>query len=284
MDNDNLTWLFGIEKFFNFINESEKKKFIRNIINMKYSEASSKPWPLKDLISSDYELYPDSYRSDRLNFYANICAEDKLVTKELIYIMNSIWTDDSVLQKLHKITLLNDSILATIFSKSQILSKLWMAETLSKHNLSFNNILLIGGWLTHHSLFLKDINYKHLYSIDPDVSMNPLINIMNPNAFICNKNIEHCFNGNNDIIFNDSIITPDLVINTSAEHMDNTWFEKLKPGTTVLLQSNSSPDYQHINYCQDFGVFLKKYPVTKLYFRGETVLPSYKRYMLYGVK
>ena len=225
-----------------------------------------------------------SYRSDRLNFYANICAEDKLVTKELIYIMNSIWPNDSVLQKLHKITLLNDSILATIFSKSQILSKLWMAETLSKHNTSFNNILLIGGWLTHHSLFLKDINYKHLYSIDPDASMNPLINIMNPNAFICNKNMEHCFDVNNDIIFNDSIINPDLVINTSAEHMDNTWFEKLKPGTTVLLQSNSSPDYQHINYCQDFGVFLKKYPVTTLYFRGETVLPSYKRYMLYGVK
>ncbi len=284
MDENNLTWLFGIEKFFNFINETDKKKFIRNIINMKYSEANLKPWPLKDLIAADYELYLDAYRSDRLNFYANICAEDKLVTKELIYIMSSIWPNDPVIQKLHKITLLNDSILATVFSKSQILSKLWMAETLSKHHLSFDNVLLIGGWLTHHSLFLKDISYKHLYSIDPDASINPLIKIMNPDAHICNHNMEECFNEHNDIVFNGNVLNPDLVINTSAEHMNNTWFERLKPGTKVLLQSNSSPDFQHINYCENFGVFLKKYPLTTLYFRGETVLPSYRRYMLYGVK
>jgi hypothetical protein len=284
MDENNLTWLFGIEKFFNFINETEKKNFIKNIIRLKYSEVDSKPWLLRDLIVFDYELYPNTFRSDRLNFYANICAEDKLVTKELIYIMTSIWPNDSLIQKLHKITLLDDSILATVFSKSQILSKLWLAETLNKHNLSFNNILLIGGWLTHHSLFLKDINYKNLYSIDPDDSINPLIKIINPDAYICNHNIEECFNEHNDIIFNGDILSPDLVINTSAEHMDNTWFERLKPGTTVILQSNSSPDYQHINYCQDFGVFLKKYPMSKLYFRGETVLPSYKRFMLYGVK
>jgi hypothetical protein len=284
MDENNLTWLFGIEKFFNFINESEKKKFVRNIINMKYSEANLKPWPLKDLISSDYELFPSTNRNERLNFYANICAADKLYTDELIRIMISIWPNDEIIQKLHKITLLNDSILSTVFSKSQILSKLWMAETLSKHHLSFNNILLIGGWLTHHSLFLKDISYKNLYSIDPDTSINPLVDIMNPTAFVCNKSIEECFNEQHDIVFNGNIINADLVINTSAEHMDNTWFDRLKPGTTVLLQSNSSPDYQHINFCQDFGVFLKKYPVSKLYFRGETVLPNYKRYMLYGVK
>lgn len=284
MDDNNLTWLFGIEKFFNFINETEKKKFIKNIIRLKYSEVDSKPWSLKDLISSDYELYPSTYRSDRLNFYANICTKDKLVTNELIYIMSSIWPEDQVIQKLHKITLLDDSILATVFSKSQILSKLWLAETLNKYNLSFNNILLIGGWLTHHSLFLKDVNYKNLYSIDPDASINPLIKIINPDAYICNHSIEECFNEHNDIIFNGDALSPDLVINTSAEHMDNTWFERLKPGTTVILQSNSSPDYQHINYCQDFGIFLKKYPMSKLYFRGETFLPSYKRYMLYGVK
>jgi hypothetical protein len=283
MDN-NLTWLFGIERFFNFINEPEKKKFVRNIINMKYSEANLKTWPLKDLISADYKLYPETGRDARLNFYANICANDKLATGELIYIMSSIWQDDAIIQKLHKITLLDPDIITTVFSKSQVLSKLWMAETLYKHNLSFDNVLLIGGWLTHHSLFLKDINYNHLYSIDPDAGINELVNIMNPDAKVCNRGMEDCFDAHNNIVFNDSILNPDLVINTSAEHMDNTWFQKLKPGTTVLLQSNSSPDFQHINFCEDFGVFLKKYPLSTLYFRGETVFPSYKRYMLYGVK
>lgn len=284
MDDNNLTWLFGIERFFNFINDEQKKRFVRNIINMKYSEANLKTWPLKDLISTDYKLFPDSDRDVRLNFYANICANDKLETGELLYIMSSIWPEDEVIQKLHKITLLNDTILTTVFSKSQVLSKLWMSETLYKHRLSFDSILLIGGWLTHHSLFLKDIQYDNLYSIDPDRSINPLINIMNPDANICNKDISECFDNHNNIIFNDKLLSPDLVINTSAEHMDNTWFQKLKPGTTVLLQSNSSPEYQHVNFCEDFGVFLKKYPVTTLYFRGETVFPGYKRFMLYGVK
>ena len=75
MDDNSITWLFGIEKFFNFINEPEKKKFIRYIINIKYSDVNAKPWPLKDIISMDYKLYPDTNRNDRLNFYTNICAE-----------------------------------------------------------------------------------------------------------------------------------------------------------------------------------------------------------------
>lgn len=282
---DNITWLFGIEKFFNFVNEPEKKKFIRYIINIKYSEVNSKPWPLKDLIAMDYNLYPDTNRSDRLNFYTNICSEGKLDTKELIYIMHSIWPTDSTILKLCHITESeHKDIVSTIFSKSQILSKLWMAETLSKFKLNFNSILLIGGWLTHHSLFLKDISYSNLYSIDPDSSINSLVNAMNPDAQVCNKNVQDCFDEAGNIVFNDIVIEPDLIINTSAEHMDNTWFEKLRPGTTVLIQSNSSPEFQHINYSENFGAFLKKYPISNVYYRGETTFPNYKRFMIYGVK
>ena len=285
MDDNSITWLFGIEKFFNFVNEPEKKKFIRYIINIKYSEVNSKPWPLKDIISMDYKLYPDANRNDRLNFYTNICAEGKLDTKELIHIMHSIWPEDPLFIKLSHIAESEFSdIVATIFSKSQILSKLWMAETLSKFKLNFNGILLIGGWLTHHSLFLKDISYSNLYSIDPDSSINSLVKTMNPDVHLCNNNIEQCFDASGNIVFNNNIIEPDLIINTSAEHMDNTWFEKLRPGTTVLIQSNSSPEFQHVNYCENFGTFLTKYPISTVYFRGETTFPSYKRFMIYGVK
>ena len=285
MDDNSITWLFGIEKFFNFANEPEKKNFIRYIINIKYSEVNSKPWPLKDIISTDYKLYPDTNRSDRLNFYTNICAEGKLDTKELIHIMHSIWPEDPLFNKLSHIAESEfGDIVATIFSKSQILSKLWMAETLSKFKLNFNSILLIGGWLTHHSLFLKDISYSNLYSIDLDSSINSLVKTMNPDAYICNNAIEQCIDLSGNITFNNNIIEPDLIINTSAEHMDNTWFEKLRPGATVLIQSNNSPEFEHLNYCENFGVFLKKYPLNTVYFRGETVFPSYKRFMIYGVK
>ena len=98
--NDDLVWLFGLEKFFNYINETEKKKFIRNVINLKYSTVELKPWPLKELISFDYLSCHEHGREDRLNFYTNICSNNALTTSELIGVMHSIWPNNTLIKKL----------------------------------------------------------------------------------------------------------------------------------------------------------------------------------------
>lgn len=284
MDNG-ITWLFGIEKYFHFIQDADKKQFIRNIINLKYTDQQSKPWSLKNLISDDYKKYPSENRNQRLDFYTGVCSTDEITTSDIIRTLNSIWPEDEFVQKLVKILELGkEDLLPIIFSKSQVLSKIWMAEILTKFNLNYNNILLIGGWLTHHSLYLKDINYNKLFSIDPDNTINDLISVINPNAYIENKEINQCFDHDNNLTFYNKVLEPDLVINTSSEHMDLEWFEKLKPGTTVFIENNSDPIEEHINYSETFPDFIKKYPVSKTYYRGELTLARYKRYALYGVK
>jgi hypothetical protein len=108
---------------------------------------------------------------------------------------------------------------------------------------------------------------------------------MSPDTYVENKEINHCFDANDNLIFYNKVLEPDLVINTSSEHMDTTWFEKLKPGTTVFIENNSdSFHYQHINCSETLPDFLKKYPVSTTYYRGEITFPRYKRYALYGIK
>ena len=166
MDNS-ITWLFGIEKYFHFIQDPDKKEFIRGIINLKYSDGPSKPWALKKLIALDYEKYNKDRREDRLNFYTNVCSSDEITTEETILTLQSIWPDDPLTNKLFKIVDLGrGDILATIFSKSQVLSKIWMAEILEKFDTKFDKILLVGGWLTHHSWFIKDINFFNAQGFD----------------------------------------------------------------------------------------------------------------------
>ncbi len=285
MDNS-ITWLFGIEKYFYFVQDNDKKDFIRNIINLKYAEQQAKPWSLKKLIEDDYNKYPDALRANRINFYTMVCSTDSVTTEDIVNTLHSIWPEDGVTNKLLDIVKLGrQDILPVIFSKSQVFSKIWMAEILSKFNVNFNNVLLIGGWLTHHSLYLKDINYTKLFSIDPDDTINPLIEIINPSAFVENKPISDCFDDNNNLTFYKKILNPDLVINTSSEHMDNEWFERLQPGTVVFIENNDASDEEdHINSSETFPDFLRKYPMSTVFYRGELSLQSYKRYALYGIK
>ncbi len=285
METDEITWLFGIEKYFHFVQDADKKIFIRNIINLKYADQESKPWSLKKLISDDYGKYPDEHREDRLNFYTNVCSRNEINTESIIRTLTTIWPNDEFIQKLSKIVdIEKGKKLPVIFSKGQVLSKIWMAEILTKFNLNFNNILLIGGWLTHHSLYLKDINYNKLFSIDPDPDHNSLIEIINPSAYVENKEINECFDAVGNLTFYGKVLEPDLIINTSSEHMTTEWFERLPMGSLVFIENNSEASEEHINASETLPDFLRKFPMSTILYRGELNLPSYKRYALYGIK
>ena len=75
------------------------------------------------------------------------------------------------------------------------------------------------------------------------------------------------------------------VINTSCEHMDNSWFENLPDGTFVILHQN---DYfeneQHSNCCKDLAEVKAKYPMSEVYYEGELDTNLYNRFMVIGIK
>jgi len=285
MQANDITWLFGVEKYFHFVQDSSKKEFIRNIINLKYADPASKPWSLRNLISDDYKKYPELQREDRLNFYTKVCSVNEITTEEITFALRSIWPDDSIVCKLNKIMELGyGDLLPVIFSKSQVLSKIWMAEILSKFDTKFNTILLIGGWLTHHTWYLTDLKFNTLYSIDPDNSINDLVAEVNPGAFVLNKDVIDCFDSNNRLSFYNKTLDADLIINTSSEHMDQQWFERLPIGSRVFIEGNNYSIPEHINYSHSFDNFIEKYPMTTTLYKGELTLQNYSRYAIYGIK
>jgi hypothetical protein len=78
---------------------------------------------------------------------------------------------------------------------------------------------------------------------------------------------------------------PNLVINTSCEHMDNRWFNKLPDGTFVVLQTNDYFDNpQHVNCVGSPYEAKEKYPMSEFLYVGYLNTELYTRFMLIGIK
>ena len=80
-------------------------------------------------------------------------------------------------------------------------------------------------------------------------------------------------------------VKPDWIINTSCEHMDNTWFNTVDYDQLLIIQSNNSEEFEgHINTCANLDEFNNKYPLKTEYMCGEMITPAYTRYMKIGFK
>lgn len=282
---DNSQIVYGLEKYFNFTNDSVKEKFVRHLINLQHHTNEDKAWALKEIISYDYESLSELGRHNRLDIYTNIFKYSDLTVNSTIALFDSVWPDDEFCKKLSTIFYKGPAdLLPIIFTRTQVLSKIWLAETISKFNNSFQNVLLLGGWTTHHTMYFKNIAVENLYSVDVDSSINEFARLFNKNVIIENADVNYIFNDENDILIRSEKQQFDLVVNTSAEHMSTDWFNKLKPGTPVVIQSNNMDAEGHINKADNLADFLKKYPMSKTYYRGEMNFDSYRRFMLYGIK
>jgi hypothetical protein len=81
--------------------------------------------------------------------------------------------------------------------------------------------------------------------------------------------------------------SPDIVINTSCEHMANidAWWSQIPKGTRVILQSNDGfhiPD--HSRCFATLSDFREAMNLSEVAFAGEKSLPEFNRFMLIGKK
>lgn len=174
------------------------------------------------------------------------------------------------------------------FSRGQVKSKNWLVdELLEIVDGSVGNVVFYGGWynLTAHFFFEK-FKANTIYSVDIDESVvEPSKKLYETEKFIgITDSVENIIWENKNVVkpFNDRI---DAVVNTSCEHMDNTWFDNLPKGTFVVLQSNNYfENSQHNNCCKTLEEAKQKYPMETIYYDGELDLQLYTRYMLIGVK
>lgn len=320
-EDSSLDLLFGLRSFFTFTNDQDGFRLIKNLVSLKFGAAEHKHFIIERVTKEDYQYYTNKHqektRDSRLALYSDLAngTDSNWTVEKILLIIKSITTDEGLIHSLHELTTkFNfDNSVKDAFSKGQVTSKVWLVETLQKlvhHRHVFDNIVIIGGWYGHLTHYLKDkIGFNNFYNIDPDVrsgyigqnyfnnhlsfryipscSMIEQVELDEAKGYripvgdITVVNNEYKFEIND---FN--YVNPDLIINTSCEHMNTAWFDAIAPGTMIALQTNNlvdiSPD--HINCITSIAELEVKYPMTKVLFQGELDISVGKRYMKIGIK
>ena len=184
---------------------------------------------------------------------------------------------------------------ADAFSSGQLGSKIWLCDELEKISLpSKLNIYIYGGWYGILSLLLLSRNTLSINSVrsfDIDPSCQPVADLINENwvwrewqfkAFTDDCNLL-------DINTDKYGEKPNLIINTSAEHMGSLqWFQNLPSGMTVAIQSNDMHHDNHPAGNSDLSDFNSTYPMQQTLFLDQLEFDyttwKFSRFMKIGIK
>ncbi len=265
---NNIELLFGLETYSEFSSNERARVFIHDIINV---------------------LRADNVEDALFNYCLRMIQGDDLTNG----IRN--FTKD------HDIQPIKDGL-----SRSQIRSKIWLVEELSNLGIRFDNVAIMGGWFGQLvSVYTKILSFEKIRILDLDKSFckasDYIFNLRHLDNYkvksICadvNKLVLHkngyeweVENFKDGTKFNEKFL-PDLVINTSAEHMTEDWFHQLRfknleSNPIVAIQSNNMFDGDgHINCVYSSDHMRKKFPMKEVLFEGELQLKGYKRVMLIG--
>jgi hypothetical protein len=206
-----------------------------------------------------------------MNKIENITATDidiNFVSSIIPIFMNSLYDDQSL--KSVSLEEIRDA-----FRLKQIQSKSWLLEKIKDFDKELP-VLVVGSWLGFTSLCLYNIGFKNISETDPDERLSRIA--CHANRF--NKKFQHYSEDVNNL----DLSKYKLIINTSCEHIDNnSWYNKITPGTKVILHSNNLSGYGHVNTCQTLTEMIDQYPMN-LHYSGSLDFYNYKRFMLVGEK
>ena len=183
------------------------------------------------------------------------------------------------------------------FSKGQLASKGWLLSRLFKQA-KFNKkytVSILGCWIGSlvEPLFnIMDI--ERIYGFDVDPGAVELAERFNQRyvqdgwkfkGVVADVNTQCTSN----MLFETSgeliQLTPDVVINTSCEHMDTHWFDTADSSQLIVMQTNDSEGFAgHINTCSSLEEMIKRYPLRNRLYAGSMVTPAYTRFMQIGYK
>jgi len=315
---DEFSWLFGLRSYFMFVNDTDKLRIVKNLIALKYGKAEDMHHIIRRVCLEDVEFYTNDYqienRAMRYEIYFDLLNKQasRWSVDGILSLMKLLFKDKMIdsLSEIVRIYSLDTSV-KDAFSKGQVTSKVWLAETLQKvinPNNRLDNIVLIGGWYGHITKYLEGrVDYRKLYNIDPH-EFNSFIgkkyfNNMSDRYVASSVLIEDVdyipnqgynipqgeYDENNAYKFNinkNIIVNPDLIINTSAEHMSDNWFNRISVDKMVAIQTNNlfdiAPD--HYNCIDSQSQLETKYPMSKVLFQGELDIGIGKRFMRIGIK
>jgi hypothetical protein len=191
-------------------------------------------------------------------------------------------------------------------SRSQMRSKIWLIEELSKIQTNYDNVAVMAGWFGQlKTIYDKRLTYSKMRIIEIDSEacktsdyIFNIANLENYKVKSVHANINELTLHKNGYEWNvenfkegtkySEKFLPDLIINTSAEHMTEEWynqirFKQMDSDPIVAIQSNNLFDIpEHINCVHSVDHMKKKFPMREILFEGELQLKGYKRVMLIG--
>jgi hypothetical protein len=298
-----LDCLQGLEEFFDYTDQRELRDYLHTVAGMAY--ADNPLAVLKKLTLESSDLGKDIL-GKHLNCYINLvqgqldleqvisCAQDREPHSLLSHIQSFSKQGFDPLQ-------LNDA-----FSRSQIRSKIWLISELSNISPHWQDVAVFAGWfgqltmifrqqLTYHSMRIVELDTEACRASDYVFNLANLTEhkiksvCADINGLTLHKNgyewpVE---NFKESTSYTEKFL-PNLIINTSAEHMTEEWFHQLRfkqldSDPVVAIQSNNLFDIpEHVNCVHSVDHMQKKFPMREVLFAGELQLKGYKRVMLIG--
>lgn len=169
----------------------------------------------------------------------------------------------------------------------QLSSKAWLVNHLSKYITPAEptNIYIFGGWIgiLGSMLLQSDINVRKCRSIDLDPWCETIADTVNKTFEMDNWRFKAITADMCEYQYQ-SDIYPDVVINTSTEHVTqevyNRWYDNIPSNTLVVAQGN---DYfscdEHIRCSRNLEEFKHQNLVKTDYYSGELETDMYRRFM-----
>ena len=185
----------------------------------------------------------------------------------------------TVLQSLYVEDILKSVSLTEIrdaFRINQMQGKAWLFDQLKDVDRT-SKVMVIGSWLGFTSYCLYKMGFKFITETDPDSRLTHIskhINAPNPNFLHLQKDV-------NDL----DLSKYDLVISTSCEHIgNNSWFNNIKPGALVALQSTNLKWHDHVNTVNSVDELKNQFKLDYHYADEMFFNPMFTRYMVIGNK
>jgi len=279
IDKSAISWLHGLQEFFKFQNDEISSNYVDFILKLLYAN----------------------------NPAITITEEADIV--EFIGTLRK-FADNNIFNAFHKYYREehNPKHLQDAFSRGQVQSKIWLAHELQKIRTEHKNVLILAGWYGQLLQYFKEIKFDKVRIVDMDkeacLISDDIFNLhlienyrvkaicADINNIIIRKsgymlNVEN-FKNLEAKIFSENFM-PDLIVNTSAEHMSEKWFNDIRfkdfeTKPLVVIQSNNLFDVEeHINCVHSIDHMKKNYPMSEIFYEGELQLKGYKRIMLIGL-
>jgi hypothetical protein len=272
-------WLHGLEDYFEFINDNESKQFVRFLLKLLYAD---KP---------------------------TIITNEESSMEEFIYTLRK-FSNSAMMDVLYKYYREGHEPLALqdAFSRGQVQSKIWLATELAKLKTDFEMVYVLAGWFGQITSYFDaaDINYNKMRIMDIDPGAceisDKIFNAANLENYkvksverdltdytwLSRTGCEYILKNYNNNQETKEKTSPDLIINTSAEHFHERWYHKfanrpLETNPLFVIQSNNLFNVpEHINSVHSIDEMKIKFPMGEVLFEGELQLKGYKRFMLIG--